>query len=258
MEETTQSLRGGWQKEETERLWQEVVKASEEGTPLRGVFEKMGKQLGRKPNSVRNYYYMQLRARGGDSFRRSKPFETFSPEEIRSLVKSVLVAKGRGQSVRACVMELSQGDKTKMLRLQNKYRSCLQKRPELIKSVLEELRLEGVPCEAPRVESPAAAPDGPCLRLDPPFLTDPEVRSLLEMLSRILSRNARRSQAESALKAQRDLALLQMEEIRLMCRDLIGECRAYLSASPETRAEGLEDFCENLTGRLSQLESTMG
>lgn len=257
MENTTQSLRSGWQKEEAEKLWQEVTRAAEDGTPLRGVFEKMGKQLGRKPNSVRNYYYMQLRARGGDSFRRAAPFETFTQDEIHALVKSVLAAKSRGQSVRACVMELSQGDKAKMLRLQNKYRSCLRKRPEIIESVLDELRAEGIVCENPLNAQPKAAPVAAPSRTDA-LLEDEDVQAILASLSHILSRNAWQTHQDDRAKVQRDLALIQLEEIQLICRDLIGDCRAYLGASPEMRAQGLDDFCEMLADRLSRLEGAVG
>ena len=71
MEEALKPARAGWQPEETEMLWQEIRAAAENGAPLRGVFERMGRTLGRKPNSVRNYYYMQLRDRGGTQARRA-------------------------------------------------------------------------------------------------------------------------------------------------------------------------------------------
>ena len=258
MENTTQSLRGGWQKDEVEKLWQEVTRAAEEGTPLRGVFEKMGQQLGRKPNSVRNYYYMQLRARGGDSFRRAAPFETFTPDEIHALVKNVLAAKSRGQSVRACVMDLSQGDKAKMLRLQNKYRSCLRKRPEIIESVLQELRDEGVACENPLSAPRRPAPGAGHTRADALLMEDADAQAILDRLSRILSRNALKMQQDDRAKVQRDLALIQLEEIQLICRGLIDDCKAYLGNSPQMRAEGLDDFCEMLLERLSRLESAVG
>lgn len=63
MEQTMPLTRNGWSEEETQMLWQEIRAAAENGAPLRGVFERMGQALGRKPNSVRNYYYMQLRGR---------------------------------------------------------------------------------------------------------------------------------------------------------------------------------------------------
>ena len=53
MTETMHLARSGWQPEEIDMLWQEIRAAGESGAPLRGVFERMGKALGRKPNSIR-------------------------------------------------------------------------------------------------------------------------------------------------------------------------------------------------------------
>ena len=135
MENTAHLTHSGWTEEETNRLWQEIEAASRDGTPLRTVFERTGQALGRKPNSVRNYYYIQLRAQGDGRLRRATPFETFTPEEVHELLRSVLSARGQGQSVRACVSALAGGDRTKMLRYQNKYRAILRKKPGLIAQV---------------------------------------------------------------------------------------------------------------------------
>lgn len=136
MEQTmVRGPRSGWREDEIDQLWREIQRANASGQPLRSVFEEMGGRLGRKPNSVRNYYYMQLRGQEGDTLRRAQPFETFTEAEVRSLLKSVLRARAQGQSVRACVMALSQGDHARMLRYQNKYRSLLKKRPELVAEI---------------------------------------------------------------------------------------------------------------------------
>ena len=150
MEQTmVRGPRSGWREDEIDQLWREIQRANASGQPLRSVFEEMGGRLGRKPNSVRNYYYMQLRGQEGDTLRRAQPFETFTEAEVRSLLKSVLRARAQGQSVRACVMALSQGDHARMLRYQNKYRSLLKKRPELVAEICRELEAEGVACESP-------------------------------------------------------------------------------------------------------------
>ena len=75
---------------------------------------------------------MQLRDQAGDAFKRAAPFETFSENEVRDLVRQILVARGKGQSVRACVMALSGGDRALMLRYQNKYRSILRKKLDAV------------------------------------------------------------------------------------------------------------------------------
>ena len=55
--------RAGWQEDETTRLFTAVKEASATGAPLRSVFESLSDDLGRKPNSIRNYYYAQTRLR---------------------------------------------------------------------------------------------------------------------------------------------------------------------------------------------------
>ena len=111
------------QKQEIDALQQSVEAAERSGESLRSVFERMSRQLGRKPNSIRNFYYAQVRAAQGEDGARATPFETFSPEEVERLVEQVLTARAQGVSVRACVRQMADGDRTRMLRYQNKYRS---------------------------------------------------------------------------------------------------------------------------------------
>jgi hypothetical protein len=76
MEQTAHLNRTGWSQEETDLLWKEIHAALNEGTPLRGVFDRTGQALGRKPNSVRNYYYMQMREKAA-RFETRRPFRYF-------------------------------------------------------------------------------------------------------------------------------------------------------------------------------------
>ena len=103
----------------------------------------MSRQLGRKPNSIRNFYYAQVRAAQGEDGARAAPFETFSPEEVERLVEQVLTARAQGVSVRACVRQMADGDRTRMLRYQNKYRSTVRTRPEIVRRVMDRLNEQG-------------------------------------------------------------------------------------------------------------------
>ena len=102
MEVTLQAARpirgphGGWQKQEIDALQQSVEAAEQSGESLRSVFERMSRQLGRKPNSIRNFYYAQVRTGQGENGARATPFETFSQEEVERLVEQVLTAKAQG------------------------------------------------------------------------------------------------------------------------------------------------------------------
>ena len=144
--------KSGWGNEERELLLQNLKAAAGAGVPLRDVFEKVGRASGRKPNSVRNYYYTKVRsglcqerACQGLIRRDRVMFSTFSPGEISTLLKVVLAAQAQRQSVRACTLELGQGDRSRMLRYQNKYRSLLKTHRGLVEEAMAELRAGGVP-----------------------------------------------------------------------------------------------------------------
>ena len=258
MEETMHLARNGWSAEETDLLWREIRAAAETGAPLRGVFERMGQTLGRKPNSVRNYYYMQLRDQAGDEMRRAAPFETFTEDEVHDLLRAVLMAQGKGQSVRACVMEMSGGDKARMLRYQNKYRAILRKKPAMIESVCRELRQENLPCpdSAPTVTARSLTA-GADVRME--AAEDQDVQVILKALHSLAAR-ARESGVGGSdrLKVQRDLLLMQLEDVQLAARDLIAVCKEFLGTSPAERADGIPVFCAELAEKLARLESVSG
>lgn len=146
----------GWTQAETDLLRARAAQILQEGRPLREVFEEIARKTGRKSGSVRNYYYAAIRpqlrrdmALPGGANGAHGPFVPFTGEEIRDLLRAVLMAVGRGASVRQATMELAGGDKTRMLRYQNKYRSLLRSHPALVGEVVAELREQGVPVKDP-------------------------------------------------------------------------------------------------------------
>lgn len=188
--------RAGWQEAETARLFTAVKEANATGAPLRSVFESLSDDLGRKPNSIRNYYYACLRQQP-ENAGHTPAFQPFTPEETHELLRQVLMARGRGMSVRACVMALSEGSHSRMLRYQNKYRTILKNRPELIAQVCEELRQEGLPCPdvtpaaAPRLDHADAAFCDPEDAAAARLMAQPCVHHMLEGLKELLRRAAR-------------------------------------------------------------------
>ena len=218
----------------------------------------MGQALGRKPNSVRNYYYMQLRGQGDASIRRAAPFETFTQEQVHALLRQVLQAKGEGQSVRACVTAMAGGDRAMMLRYQNKYRAILRKHPEMIRQVCRELAAEKLPFADPLAEEqrPAAAKAAKA-RLT--AAEDPDVDAILCGLE-ALARRARQADAPAGdrLKVQRDLLALQLEDVQLAARDMLSLCKDFLGAPADERPGYLPEFCQQLSRQITRLESVSG
>ena len=255
MEQTLRSTHNGWSQEETDLLWKEIRAAADEGEPLRGVFERMGQTLGRKPNSVRNYYYMQLRDQNDESLKRAAPFETFTDQEIHDLLRRILAARGQGRSVRACVMEMSGGDKTLMLRYQNKYRAVLRKKPRLVEQVCRELEQEGLPC--PSLTPVQAAPEAlPSAFYEP---TDPDALTAWRAISSLVHRAENNELPENdRLRVQRDLLLMQIEDLQLAAKDVIRVCKEFLGSDPENRTQHLSSFCGALSDRLARLETVSG
>ncbi len=227
--------RAGWQSTETDRLFSAVKEANAAGKPLRSVFEALAGDLGRKPNSIRNYYYACLRQQPGAQ--REAAFQPFTPEETHELLRQVLLARGRGKSVRSCVMQLSGGSHSKMLRYQNKYRTILRTRPELIAQVCEELRREGLPC--PEEQSTPAADMADTAFCDPEdaaaarLMAQPCVHDMLEGLKELLRRAARSEASPADAKAsdlQRQLDRMQVQHDlqRLVWERDYADCEALL------------------------------
>ena len=222
--------RAGWQDNETARLFTAVRQASADGTPLRTVFEQLSGDLGRKPNSIRNYYYACLREHP-DVAPRSQAFQPFTPEETRHLLREVLMARGRGKSVRACVMQLAEGSHTRMLRYQNKYRTILKHRPEMISEVCEELRREGLPCPSapatPRDDQADSAFCDPEDTAAARLMAQPCVHHMLEGLKELLRRAAR---AEESAELQRimDRQKVQHDLLRIAWEKDFDQCLANL------------------------------
>jgi hypothetical protein len=142
--------RSGWSEAEEELLRERLSNAAHEGTPLREVFDTVALDTGRKPNSVRNYYYTALRSHFAGSEepalvrRERSSFTPFTDDEIRQLLKNILSKQASGMSVRACAMALGGGNRSRMLRFQNKYRSLLKNRRPLVEDVMRSMEAEGV------------------------------------------------------------------------------------------------------------------
>ncbi|MDR2505279.1 MAG: hypothetical protein LBD16_04150 [Oscillospiraceae bacterium] len=131
--------RAGWRQDEIDTLTNAIKNANQTGEPLRGVFVRMAQTLARKPDSIRNFYYAQLKKLDDESRARSVPFKPFQEEEMRELLRQILQGVASGKSVRSCVTQMAQGDKSRMLRYQNKYRNLVKSRPDMVEEISEQI-----------------------------------------------------------------------------------------------------------------------
>lgn len=252
MEQALAPSRTGWSDEEKELLFEEIKSAARTGAPLRLVFDKMGEALGRKPNSVRNYYYMQLRANTPEA-PRAAPFAVFDEQEVDMLLRQVLSFKAQGKSVRAAVMELAKGDRTKMLRYQNKYRAILRKKPELLQAVCRQMAHEGVPAADPTQK----AEEGSAKRVKEKLsYIDKDALKLYEALEGILDRALKNAPtAMDKLKVERDIGLLTLEDVEHAASDMVLLCKEFVALTPAQRMQEMAEFCDELTHHISQVEN---
>ena len=258
--------RTGWQEDETTRLFTAVKEASATGAPLRSVFEALSDDLGRKPNSIRNYYYACLRQKPDAAYLRAAPFATFTPEETHRLLRQVLMARGQGISVRSCVMDMAGGDHSLMLRYQNKYRTLLKHRPEMIEAVREELRQEGLPYpKAPSIDRADSAFCDPEDTAAARLMAEPCVSAMLEGLKELLRRAARCEEVHEKqriidrLQVQQDLRRIAWEkdfdEATAHLEGILCLLRDFLALPRESQVPQLDTFRDAALESLAQAES---
>jgi len=137
----------GWNKKDIDALMIGAKEAKQKGLPLKTVFEDLAKVTGRKPNSVRNYYYAMLKqsTKFAEVLGKPQSFEPFDQQEVYDLVKEVLKAQAKGESIRSCTLRLGKGSMKEMLRFQNKYRSAVKSNPQVIKEAIRQLQEQGEP-----------------------------------------------------------------------------------------------------------------
>ena len=239
--------RMGWSDFESNLLWETAEEAQKQGLPLKSVFERIAQQTGRRPNSIRNYYYAQARQQEGGG-ERAQRFVPFTQEEIDWLMEQVLRARAQGQSVRSCLQTLSGGDHSRMLRYQNKYRSVIKNRPDYVRALVERLQGEGVACDPPQVNHrPRPDLESACGRMVEAGRASGDVE-----LARALETLSRRLTEESAAEADLDAVALA-EAVRR----LIQPVKDFIARQGEDRAAETERFCQEVAGLIGEVEARL-
>ena len=83
----------GWSAEEDKLLLDAVRSAKNAHTSLQAAFETVADVTERRPNSVRNRYYAELR-----DAKKSEPlFQPFTDSESDALIRAVLLARAGGR-----------------------------------------------------------------------------------------------------------------------------------------------------------------
>ena len=236
--------RAGWSDRENQLLWETADEAQQQGLPLKAVFEQIARQTGRRPNSIRNYYYAQVRQHDGDQARPAR-FVPFTQQEVDWLMEQVLVARSAGQSVRSCLQKLSGGDHSLMLRYQNKYRAVIKSRPDYVRDMVDRLNQQGVACDTPQVNHRARADlqtSGGALVAEARRSGDAELARACDVLTQYL-RGRRATPADSGLAGA--------------ARDVIGPIKEFVALDADARTEAAQSFCEDISRRIGALEAQL-
>lgn len=131
-----------WKDEEIKKLFTHVETCQAKGYSLTKTFQIYAEENGRKPNSVRNYYYAELNNLEQNELQRqnlqidlSKHTKInpqfFSQQETNKTMLAITNLTKKGYSVRKACLLLANGDIAKMVRLQNKYRTTRKKQTQL-------------------------------------------------------------------------------------------------------------------------------
>lgn len=209
--------RTGWKKQEEELLWTQVHTAREQGKALKSVFSAVAEATGRKPNSIRNYYYARAKQSGDELVTPS--FIPFKQEEIWELLVTVLSEQAKGVSVRYCTLKMGGGDNRAMLRYQNKYRSLIKTNPELVKQVVRYMRKNNIDCFDPYANGVQTS----ARKVGRPRKYEEARPDIISEISNLLKTAAK------ADETKRQLEELQ-ERIKLLSQTANGETIARLQA----------------------------
>jgi len=242
MEFSRAGRRTGWSDQENRLLWETADEAQQLGLPLKAVFEDIAVKTGRRPNSIRNYYYAQVRQRD-DGQERAARFVPFTQQEVDWLMEQVLIARASGQSVRSCLQKLSGGDHSLMLRYQNKYRAVIKSRPEYVREMVEKLNQQGVSCDQPQVNHRLRADiHASCRGMteEARRLGDTELARACDTIGRYL----RGLQSPPADTSAVETA-----------RALISPIKEFLALPDEEKGEALPDFCAEMAAVIGDAEA---
>jgi len=251
----------GWTEAEDALLFDLAAHAREVGAPLKSVFRELAARTGRRPNSIRNYYYARVKA--GDCARGHTPaFIPFTAEESEQLMESVLSAQAHGESVRSCTLRLGGGEQQTMLRYQNKYRALVRTDPPLVRRVMARMQAAGIPTFDPyaeprigRVGRPRKQQrsTGDIAREVVGMLSnieDTDLSALLDSLGRLAANTIttakKHRQLESEIQRERE----RSAQLVTLFSELLRINTAFLQSPPKQRSTELSEYLLRLQAAI--------
>ena len=183
------------------------------GKPLTTIFAEYGEKNKKTKGTVRNLYYAIAKVSNKDQefcdkYLSGKAIEAceiqkFSATQEKELIKKVLIALGKGQSVRNTVLTLANGDCKLALRYQNKYRNALKKSRKEVEEILCELKNEGIATKNPYCKRTA--------------INDFQLIRLKQEIDQMVKRIAQEEKEKNA-ELEQKICALELENFRLLCK----------------------------------------
>ncbi|MFA6860059.1 MAG: hypothetical protein WCR30_01565 [Clostridia bacterium] len=129
---------GLWEDKKAKELFDFIEEQKQKNIPLIKAFDLFAEKTGRKQNSVRNYYYFQLKHFEKNPTEAKKTgvilnnhrktiAKKFSDKEEKELIEKVDKLRSEGKSVRKACLLLANSNIAEMIRLQNKIRQLKKK-----------------------------------------------------------------------------------------------------------------------------------
>lgn len=200
-----------WEEKEVKALFSFIEACKQKNLPLTYAFLEYATSTNRKPNSVRNYYYLELEELQKNEARRKElnidlnvhqkqEFLEFTKEEEYELTYYILQKAREGRSVRSSCLELAKNDVNKMIRYQNKFRSLLKSNNKLIDEINKKLDVTMGPKEEVSRSNIVMFPQEKKNK-DKNKLSDDELKSLFMGLVKLVKKSAD-LEMSSALKKE--------------------------------------------------------
>ncbi|PKK96138.1 MAG: hypothetical protein CVV59_00020 [Tenericutes bacterium HGW-Tenericutes-4] len=244
-----------WKDEEVKSLFSHIDSFKQKNLPLTYAFLEYAKLTGRKSNSVRNYYYLELDELLQNESRRAslnidltnhqkQNFQEFTKKEEQDLVYYILQKARYSKSVRNSCLALANNDVSLMIRYQNKFRSLLKNNPSLIEEINKKLDATIGPKQVTKKENNVLL--FPVLQKNKikEKLSDDELRGLFMGLVKLVKKSAD-LEISTALKKECNFANENLRKTLIAMR------------KKEEEIMLLTEKNEALNGKLKTLEDQM-
>lgn len=238
-------MKYNWTNLEIKELFNKVEECKKNSQPILDAFYSHAKKYDRKPLSVRNFYYqkadeilqdkkLQKQLSINIKLHEKDNYAKFDERQTEKLINYVKQRQREGKSVRSACLELAENDATKLVRLQNKFRS-------------EQTKISKTEKTANKMQNVISFPVENKLKQTP--LNDSEIQSLFLGLVNLIKKTAKFSLEQEFQKERENFSII----IKKNAIELAGKTEKLDFALNENQK--LSQQVVNLKQKLEQLRA---